>query len=98
VAEFGIITYDFADGGTNYAYCDADQLGLELISENTSEIRRAGIAIKYVVSESVPIDHPSDNDPGYGVIFGNSVGGPETVVTCVISDEQINRSSTGNGG
>lgn len=101
VAEFGPVEYDLAYGGAFYAYCDADQIGVELIPENTDEIRRAGMAIKRAVAESVPIEHPRADDLSflYGTIFRAPAEAPncDSRNVCVFADGQIDRSPTGTG-
>lgn len=101
VAEFGPVEYDLAYGGAFYAYCDADQIGLDLTPENTDEIRRAGMAIKRAVAESVPIEHPREADLSflYGTIFRGPAETPDrdSRNVCVFADGQIDRSPTGTG-
>lgn len=101
VAEFGTVEYDLAYGGAFYAYCDADQIGLELTPEHADEIRRAGMAIKRAVAESVPIEHPREDDLGflYGTIFRGPAANPngDSRNVCVFADGQIDRSPTGTG-
>lgn len=99
--QFGSVEYDLAYGGAFYAYCDADQVGLELTPDHADEIRRAGMAIKRAVAESVPIDHPRADDLGflYGTIFRAPAESAEcdSRNVCVFADGQIDRSSTGTG-
>lgn len=101
VAGFGTVEYDLAYGGAFYAYCDADQLDLALIPENADEIRRAGMAIKRAVAESVPINHPRADDLSflYGTIFRAPAQNPDcdSRNVCVFADGQIDRSPTGTG-
>lgn len=101
VAGFGTVEYDLAYGGAFYAYCDADPIGLELTPANTDEIRRAGMAIKRAVAESVPIEHPREDDLSflYGTIFRAPAENPDcdSRNVCVFADGQIDRSPTGTG-
>ena len=101
VPEYGTIEYDLAYGGAFYAYCDADQLGLELTPENADEIRRAGMAIKRAVADAVPIEHPREDDLSflYGTIFRGPPENPDSDSrnVCVFANGQIDRSPTGTG-
>lgn len=101
VDEFGTVEYDLAYGGAYYAYCDADQFGLDLTPENADEIRRAGMAIKRAVADSVSIEHPHEDDLGF--LYGTIFRGPaedrdaDSRNVCVFADGQIDRSPTGTG-
>ncbi len=101
VPGYGPVEYDLAYGGAFYAYCDADQLGLELTPENADEIRRAGMAIKRAVADAVSIDHPRADDLSflYGTIFRAPPEDPDNDSrnVCVFADGQIDRSPTGTG-
>jgi trans-L-3-hydroxyproline dehydratase len=100
VPEYGTIEFDLGYGGAFYAYCDAEQLDLELSPDNADNIRRAGMAIKEAVSESFDIEHPHEEDLSflYGTIFRESSSeNCDSRNVCVFADGQIDRSPTGTG-
>lgn len=101
VPDHGPVAFDLGYGGAFYAYCDADQIGIELSPDNADEIRRTGMAVKRAVSDSFDVEHPVEDDLSflYGTIFrGNSATeGCDSRNVCVFADGQIDRSPTGTG-
>lgn len=101
VPGYGSIKFDIGYGGGFFAYCDADQLDLDLSPENTDEIRTTGMAIKRAVADAFDIEHPHEEDLGflYGTIFreesANGESDSKNVTVC--GDGQIDRSPTGTG-
>ena len=65
------VEYDIAFGGAFYAYCNVNQLNLNLDSRDYRKIIDYGCQIKKKVMNSVSIKHPIEPDLGflYGVIF-----------------------------
>lgn len=101
VPEHGSVEFDLGYGGAFYAYCDADQLGLDLSPDNTDKIRRTGMAIKRAVADTYTVDHPVEDDLSflYGTIFRepSATAGCDSRNVCVFADGQIDRSPTGTG-
>lgn len=101
VPRLGEIEFDLGYGGAFYAYCDADQLDLDLSPDNADEISRTGMAIKNAVSDSFSIEHPIEDDLSflYGTIFREetTTDGCDSKNVCVFADGQIDRSPTGTG-
>lgn len=101
VPGYGSIEFDLGYGGAFYAYCDADQLDLDLSQDNAGEISRCGMAIKQAVADSVSIEHPIEDDLSflYGTIFRetSSTKDCDSKNVCVFADGQIDRSPTGTG-
>ncbi|MCD2205113.1 proline racemase family protein [Halobacterium sp. KA-6] len=101
VPEIGTIEFDLGYGGAFYAYCDADQLDLDLSPDNADDLSRAGMAIKRAVSDSFNIEHPIEDDLSflYGTIFRekSTTQGCDSKNVCVFADGQIDRSPTGTG-
>jgi proline racemase len=101
VPELGPVEFDLGYGGAFYAYCDADQVGLDLSPDNADRIIRTGMAIKRAVSESFDVKHPIEKDLSflYGTIFreGSTTDGCNSKNVCVFADGQIDRSPTGTG-
>jgi len=101
VPGFGDIRYDVAFGGAFYAFCQADELGLNLIPEELSKLISAGRTIKDSVREHLPIHHPFEEELSflYGTIFigpAHSKGHHSRNV-CVFAEGEVDRSPTGTG-
>ncbi|HEU5113720.1 MAG TPA: proline racemase family protein, partial [Acidimicrobiia bacterium] len=101
VPGLGQVRYDLAFGGAFYAYVAADDVGLSIEPSSISRLIDAGRAIKRVVVDSGPIDHPVEPRLGflYGVVF---VAPPEDPVhhsrnVCIFADGEVDRSPTGTG-
>lgn len=101
VPHHGPIEFDLGYGGAFYAYCDADQLDLDLSPNNADKISRTGMAIKRAVADSFSVEHPVEDDLSflYGTIFreGSATEGCDSKNVCVFADGQIDRSPTGTG-
>ncbi len=101
VPGLGTVEYDIAFGGAFYAFCQADQVGIDLIPENHVRLIEAGRKIKESVMGSEIIEHPFESDLGYlyGTIF---IGPPERKENhsrnvCIFAEGQVDRSATGTG-
>lgn len=101
IPEYGTVEFDLGYGGAFYAYCDADQLNLDLSPDNADNIRRIGMAIKRAVAKSFNIEHPDEDDLSflYGTIFReeSNIDNCDSKNVCVFADGQIDRSPTGTG-
>lgn len=97
----GTLRYDVAFGGAFYAFCNAEQLGLQLLPEHYSELIAAGRQIKEAVSASEKIAHPFEDDLSflYGTIFISDPHDPgnHSRNVCVFADGEVDRSPTGTG-
>ncbi len=97
----GTIRYDVAFGGAFYAFCSAEQLGLQLLPDHYSELIAAGRLIKEAVSASEQIAHPFEDDLSflYGTIFISDPHDPgnHSRNVCVFADGEVDRSPTGTG-
>lgn len=97
----GTLRYDVAFGGAFYAFCNAEQLGLQLLPEHYSELIAAGRQIKEAVSASEQIAHPFEDDLSflYGTIFTSNPHDPgnHSRNVCVFADGEVDRSPTGTG-
>jgi trans-L-3-hydroxyproline dehydratase len=97
----GRVRYDIAFGGAFYAFCDARELGLQLVPGESSQIIALGKIIKQAVSEACPPHHPFEDDLSflYGTIF---TGPPKdrhnhSRNACVFAGGELDRSPTGTG-
>ncbi|MDG5777186.1 proline racemase family protein [Haloarculaceae archaeon H-GB1-1] len=101
VPGFGTVEFDLGYGGAFYAYCDADQVDLDLSPENADEISRTGMAIKRAVADAFDVEHPLEDDLSflYGTIFRepSETDDCDSKNVCVFADGQIDRSPTGTG-
>ena len=90
-----------AYGGAFYAYVDARQLGLDLVTGQAGRLIELGQQIKQAVSQAVEIHHPAggeDLDFLYGTIFishGEVANRSRNV--CIFADGELDRSPTGTG-
>jgi len=57
---YGEITVDIGFGGNFFVIADAAQLGFENVDpEHTTELIRAGIALREAANEQIPVQHPT---------------------------------------
>ncbi len=101
VPGLGDVRYDVAFGGAFYAFCQADELGLNLVPEEFSKLVSAGRSIKHAVMETLPIRHPFEKELSflYGTIFIGPAhtGGHHSRNVCVFAKGEVDRSPTGTG-
>lgn len=101
VPDLGVVTYDLAFGGAYYAFVDADELGLDLIPQNQSQLVDFGRRIKQAVASATNITHPTHDDLSflYGTIFTGKPQGTRNHSrhVCVFADGEVDRSPTGTG-
>ncbi len=101
VPGVGPVRYDVAYGGAFYAFVDAADFGLDLVSAEHRRIIEVGRAIKAaVVATGEPV-HPDAPDLGflYGTIFVGPPHDPRNHSrnVCVFADGEVDRSPTGTG-
>ena len=101
VPGIGSVRLDIAFGGAFYAFCNAEELGLELIPEEASRIIGMGRQIKGAVEQINQPQHPFEKDLSflYGTIF---TGPPRSSLNhsrnvCIFADGELDRSPTGTG-
>jgi len=101
ISELGDISFDIAFGGAFYAFCSAEQLGLQLNPQHFSSLIKAGRSVKQAVNQNIDIKHPYEKDLSflYGTIF---VGPPENKKNhsrnvCIFAEGELDRSPTGTG-
>lgn len=101
VPGLGSVTCDIAFGGAFYAYVDADSIGVEISSNNHTQLIDVGRRIKHAVINSYSIVHP-DGDPDlnflYGTILVKMLGGEvHSRNVCIFAEGEVDRSPTGTG-
>lgn len=101
VPGYGRLKVDIAFGGAFYAFVPAEQVGLEVIPKQVTQLVAAGEAIKKAVNATLTIKHPVEAElsPLYGTIL---TGPPEDPVhhsrnICVFANAEVDRSPTGTG-
>jgi len=101
IPEYSKIKYDIAFGGAYYAYVQANDFGLTCYPKDIDKLIQVGREVKRVVSNSVQIKHPFDDDLSflYGTIF---ISEPEdhnshSRNVCIFADGEVDRSPTGTG-
>jgi len=104
VKGLGEVSMDIAFGGAFYVFVDAGKLGLKVIPEQTDELVKAGMEIKYKVMEMMEVVHPLEPELRgiYGTIITEGVEGDESGMlvsknVTIFADGQIDRSPTGTG-
>lgn len=101
VPGLGRVRYDVAFGGAFYAFCRAEDFGLNLTPDDFRQLIDIGMQIKLAVMENLPIEHPFEPDLGflYGTIF---IGEPHNTGNhsrnvCIFADGEVDRCPTGTG-
>jgi trans-L-3-hydroxyproline dehydratase len=101
VPGIGLLNYDVAFGGAFYAFCRAEDVGVDLTPTDYRKLIDLGTRIKRAVMDSLPLAHPYEEDLGflYGTIF---VGEAEDSAhhsrnVCVFADGEVDRCPTGTG-
>jgi len=101
IPGLGKIRYDIAFGGGFYAFCDAADLGLPLSADDFRSLIDIGVRIKYAVMESLPINHPFEEDLSF--LYGTIIVGEAHDSTnhsrnvCIFADGEVDRCPTGTG-
>jgi len=103
VPGIGEVVFDIAFGGPFFAFVDAQSLGVDLNTSNTSTVAEYGRKIKKVIvaSPNIVIKHPFEEDLSglFGVIFtGPAVTeGNHSRNVNVFEDGDVDRSACGTG-
>jgi proline racemase len=104
VAGLGDVLVDIAFGGAFYVFVDAEKLGVKVVPEQTEELVRLGMEIKYKVMDMLDVVHPLEPELHgiYGTIItegiqGNGSGKLVSKNITIFADAQIDRSPTGTG-
>lgn len=99
--EIGAVTYDIAFGGAFYAFCQAEELSIDLTEINYERLINTGRLIKNTIADVEKIKHPFESDLGF--LYGTIIIGPaknpshHSRHACIFADGQIDRSPTGTG-
>ena len=107
-AEAGYLSVDLAFGGAYYGIVDAASLGLRVVPEQASALRRAGAIITDLLRRDHTPAHPTDPDLGfvYGTIIvdrqpASSPDGLARDATLrnatIFADAELDRSPCGSG-
>jgi proline racemase len=101
VPGLGRINYDLAFGGAFYAFCRAEEVGVDLTVADYRRLIDAGVRIKRAVQAATPPAHPFEEDLGflYGTIFVGEPHDPShhSRNVCVFADGEVDRCPTGTG-
>jgi len=101
VAGIGEVRYDVAFGGAFYAFCRAEELGVDLAAKDFGQLIEVGMKIKRTVMASLPIEHPFEKDLGF--LYGTIIVGPPHDLqhhsrnVCIFAEGEVDRSPTGTG-
>ena len=101
VRDIGRVRFDVAYGGAFYAFCDANDLGLNLDESDYNKLIDYGKKIKSAVMENFRIDHPFEPELGflYGTIFTGKAYDLNNWSrnVCIFASGEVDRSPTGTG-
>ncbi len=101
VRDIGRVRFDVAYGGAFYAFCDANDLGLNLDESDYNKLIYYGKKIKSAVMENFRIDHPFEPELGflYGTIFTGKAYDLNNWSrnVCIFASGEVDRSPTGTG-
>ncbi len=101
VPGIGEIRYDIAFGGAFYAFCQAEDLGVNLTGDDFRQLIDVGMRVKQAVMESHPIQHPFEEDLGF--LYGTIIVGKahdkdhHSRNVCIFADGEVDRCPTGTG-
>ena len=97
----GPVRADIAYGGAFYALVDADDLGVEIVPENTDQLTRLGMEIKRLVEREMDVIHPEE--PELRGIYGTILSGPPRTAGAdgrnitIYAEGAVDRSPCGTG-
>lgn len=98
---YGKLRVDIAFGGAFYAILPVEQIGLQIVPQETARLVAAGEAIKKAVNAKMHITHPFEEDLGF--LYGTILTGPpedpahHSRNICVFANAEVDRSPTGTG-
>ncbi len=101
VQGIGPLKVDVAFGGAFYAFCRAEDLGVEIRPENTRRLAELGMRVKTAAGAAVPVRHPEEQDLSF--LFGTIIAGASVKPghhsrnVCVFGEGEVDRSPTGTG-
>ncbi len=101
VPDLGTVPYDVAFGGAFYAFCRAEDLGVDLTPDNLRPLIDVGMRVKRAVMDDLPIKHPFEEELGF--LYGTIIVGPaedsahHSRNVCIFADGEVDRSPTGTG-
>jgi proline racemase len=107
-AQYGALGVDLAFGGAYYGIVNAAELGLRVVPEQATALRRAGAAITDVLRRDHTPAHPTD--PALGFVYGTIIvdldprsspdgkgGGAHIRNATIFADAELDRSPCGSG-
>ena len=101
VPGLGNVRYDVAFGGAYYAFCRAEEFGVEINAESYSRLIDIGVRVKQAVMADLPLEHPFEEDLGflYGTIIVGEAQDPahHSRNVCIFADGEVDRCPTGTG-
>ena len=101
VPGIGPVHYDVAFGGAFYAFCRAEELGVELTPSDYGKLIDVGVRVKKSVMSSLPLAHPFEEDLGF--LYGTIIVGEahdaahHSRNVCIFADGEVDRCPTGPG-
>jgi proline racemase len=97
--QWGRIAADIAFGGVYYAIVDVDQIGLRITPDRARDLAEAGIALKAIIADEVPVRHPERagiNAISYVMFRSRDTDGAVRTCTTLLPG-RVDRSPCGTG-
>lgn len=97
--EWGEVKFDLAFGGVFYAIVPVEQLGIHITPEYTSDLVRAGMAIKEAANKAFTVQHPqipSIDHIAYAIFIEDMDEG-SVRTCCTLWPGRVDRSPCGTG-
>ncbi len=97
--KWGTIRADIAFGGVYYALVDVDQIGLTITPNYARELAEAGIELKRLIGEQVPVKHPElEGIDELAYVMFRSAEPDGAIRTCTtLKPGRVDRSPCGTG-
>jgi proline racemase len=97
--QWGRIRADIAFGGVYYAIVDVDQIGLEITSDRARDLAEAGIGLRTLIADQVPVRHPERegiDEISYVMFRSRDADGAVRTCTTILPG-RVDRSPCGTG-
>ena len=95
------VPVDVAFGGAFYAIVDSESVGIPVLPERLTDLRRVGMEIKHAVEKAVTVEHPLEPQLKgiYGTIFTGQPSDPfaDLKNVTIFADAEVDRSPCGTG-
>jgi len=95
------VNIDVAFGGAFYAIVDSETVGIPIMTERLTDLRRVGMEIKHAAEKAVKVEHPLEPQLRgiYGTIFTGQPSDDSADLrnVTIFADAEVDRSPCGTG-